>query len=221
MIAQAQRLRKQGLSHFKIAQQLGVTLSEVRRALDHRARRANRRWKGLPELTWENAEWANGPMVVAWLDSQGIKFEDGAPKARSAGRWRGGSQARFHILDELLVRHERHVSELPDEVWEDRYEPSSRDFAPRYCRRCGEQIERGLWNGALEPPSRYQMREFCSRKCRSAQRETRTCGYCGEEFEYVAFPSAESFRGSYCSRKCSLASGRDTQRERRQARKAA
>ena len=38
------RMRAAGLSHFQIAKSLGLTLSEVRRALDPKAQEAHKRW---------------------------------------------------------------------------------------------------------------------------------------------------------------------------------
>lgn len=42
--ARARKLRREGLSHYRIALRLGMTLSEVRRALDPKAQEAHRRW---------------------------------------------------------------------------------------------------------------------------------------------------------------------------------
>jgi predicted transcriptional regulator len=40
----ARRFRKQGMSHYEIGRRLGLSLSEVRRALDEKAQQLHRLW---------------------------------------------------------------------------------------------------------------------------------------------------------------------------------
>jgi predicted transcriptional regulator len=44
LVDEAKRLRDEGRSHFEIAALLRVSLSDVRRALDPKAREAHKRW---------------------------------------------------------------------------------------------------------------------------------------------------------------------------------
>lgn len=39
----------------------------------------------------------------------------------------------------------------------------------RFCCRCKEPIERGVFNGRLEDATRYSRRRFCSKRCAGAK----------------------------------------------------
>jgi hypothetical protein len=66
--------------------------------------------------------WANhahGPSVVAWLCQRGVGIDGGRRKLFQ--RWGAGAQASLGKVDEVLIAHGFHISELPDEVWLTRY----------------------------------------------------------------------------------------------------
>ena len=70
-------------------------------------------------ITWETARAANGPAVVAYLESADLltAYAEETFERRLKG-WRAGKQARFLALDELLTVCGVHPSVLPVEVWE-------------------------------------------------------------------------------------------------------
>jgi len=60
--------------------------------------------------------WLDGPMVIRWLKSQQLHPITGDRRIEEAlHRWRKGGRASFRLVDELLTRLGRHVSEVPDD----------------------------------------------------------------------------------------------------------
>jgi hypothetical protein len=74
---------------------------------------------------------AHGPRLVAWLREIRVLLPDLGPgdvpvdrapqltasQVRRVSDWRRGARASFPVVDALLVHLDRHVSELPDDVW--------------------------------------------------------------------------------------------------------
>ncbi len=74
-------------------------------------------------LDHTTAQWADGPLLMRWLDAQ-VKVRPTSPTVRRRlERWRSGQQARFEHIDELLcsVAHATGihlgVHDIPVEVW--------------------------------------------------------------------------------------------------------
>jgi hypothetical protein len=69
-------------------------------------------------LSYENAEWANGPKLVAWLERHGADlggFHD--TQLRMIQRWRAGAQANFYAIDAVLISLGLHPSMVSPNVW--------------------------------------------------------------------------------------------------------
>ena len=72
-------------------------------------------------LDWTNAGYANGPKIVAWLESTDMlpdHLHDST--ARRFYSWRMGGQATYDAVDRVLVSLGMHPSEAPDDMWEER-----------------------------------------------------------------------------------------------------
>jgi hypothetical protein len=68
------------------------------------------------------AQHADGRAVVAWMLLQGVDPAVGSETRRKLiQRWEAGAQASFVKVDEVLVAHGFHVSELPDNAWLEGY----------------------------------------------------------------------------------------------------
>jgi len=97
-------------------------------------------------LSWENAAHAHGPKLVTWINtflkSQGLEVtgervkgpepryyeRTRMPSVRGQAdyawserlqRWKNGTNPTFFSVDAALTQLGVHVSELPDEVWND------------------------------------------------------------------------------------------------------
>jgi hypothetical protein len=83
-----------------------------------------------PPLSWMNARWADGPKVYEFLAARGViarlsdagrdlwEFERDVLAIREVVyKWKQGGRASLFKLDEVLVRFDMHLSELPDDVW--------------------------------------------------------------------------------------------------------
>jgi hypothetical protein len=66
-------------------------------------------------VTWEDARWADGPKVAAWVDEHTSFLSKSS--VRAVYRWRNGAVADFFALDRLLTAAGFHVSDLPADVW--------------------------------------------------------------------------------------------------------
>ncbi len=74
-------------------------------------------------LTYLNAQWADGPAVVAWIErSAGLPHPRSDSLNRRLYSWLNGeTQPSVFTLDDLLTRHcNAHLSEVPDHVWTER-----------------------------------------------------------------------------------------------------
>lgn len=88
-------------------------------------------------IDWTNAQSADGPSVVAWLDAHNLEWIDthGAT-ARRIREWRSGSRASIVALDKVMIDLDLHLSELPDHVW--RADKRARfDGSQETCHACG------------------------------------------------------------------------------------
>ena len=55
-------------------------------------------------LSYETAEWADGPQAAAWLEREGADFTElPATDQRMIQRWRSGAQANFWAIDRVAV----------------------------------------------------------------------------------------------------------------------
>jgi hypothetical protein len=68
-------------------------------------------------LDHTTALWADGAALMAWLDEVAVVPAATATVRKRIDRWRGGAQASFWHVDELMVSVGLHVSEAPREVW--------------------------------------------------------------------------------------------------------
>jgi hypothetical protein len=69
-------------------------------------------------LGYENAEWASGPKLVAWLEQCGadLGVVQGT-QLRMVQRWRTGAQANFYAIDTMLISLGLHPSMVPECIW--------------------------------------------------------------------------------------------------------
>jgi hypothetical protein len=73
-------------------------------------------------MSWETAEWADGPKVAAWLkDHLDKTYPDWKRKCpnldRAWRRWTSGERASVWSLDNHLTPLGLHVQDIPDDVW--------------------------------------------------------------------------------------------------------
>lgn len=68
-------------------------------------------------LDHTDAEWADGPALMRWLDAHVAIRPATTTWRKRLERWRGGGQASFYRVDELLVAHGLHVSQIPCTAW--------------------------------------------------------------------------------------------------------
>lgn len=65
-------------------------------------------------------DWLDGPKLVEWLKENGLKRIDELQpiNARAVRRWKKtGTKANIYSADRVLTEIERHLPELPDELW--------------------------------------------------------------------------------------------------------
>lgn len=98
-----------------------------------------------PSLS-ETSDWLDGPKLVEWLGRYGLErsehrlSEDHIERLR---RWGKGGKANVYVVDEILIRLGRHLSELPDSLF---LAVTARNGGMAPERR--EQLLRGLLSGA-------------------------------------------------------------------------
>jgi hypothetical protein len=120
---------------------------------------------------WTDAIWADGSKVVEWVETHlDLSSDNDGTFFRALGRWRSGGAASVYALDRFLTPYDRHISELPPDVWLDRLprdprtrRPTPRQIVPlepRFCEACGDEIPIGK-----SGPSRYRQARFCCRRC--------------------------------------------------------
>lgn len=76
--------------------------------------------RSLHSSTYEDANAADGRLIVEWLDHHGL-LENlrcrGDAVDRRIRAWRAGEVPSFYAVDKTLAGFDVHPSELPDEVW--------------------------------------------------------------------------------------------------------
>lgn len=69
-------------------------------------------------LSYEDAEWADGPKLVQWIDKSDADLQMlHGTQQRMIQRWRAGAQASFYSIDDVMVRLGLHPSMLPEDIW--------------------------------------------------------------------------------------------------------
>lgn len=66
------------------------------------------------------AEWLNGPRLVEWLLSRGVRpsrIELGAANYRALNRWKNGGAASVWVLDRILTDCGISLSEVPVDLF--------------------------------------------------------------------------------------------------------
>ena len=124
-------------------------------------------------VDWHDAKYADGAAVARWFDQNVNVKKDDDSALRRLYEWRVGGTASFLCIDRLLVRYDRHPSELPDEVWlaerPDREKRDKRVYggmpAVKACEGCGEPISYRKPDGTSRGPKGYRLAKFCSREC--------------------------------------------------------
>ncbi len=82
----------------------------------------------------DDSFWISGPGFVAWLQGQGLLGADvlahrfGPTYSRLTLKWREGSNIQIWTVDKLLTQLDRHISELPDNLY---INPPPRPRPPR------------------------------------------------------------------------------------------
>jgi hypothetical protein len=70
-------------------------------------------------LDFTSADWANGASFLVWTDSIGVRIVPLTDSwKRKLERWRGGAQAGFYDIDEVVTKLGLHVSQVPDGIWQ-------------------------------------------------------------------------------------------------------
>lgn len=180
-------------------------------------------------ITWQNAEWALGRRVVAWAEehidltnSRVQAMEEGESWMRALCNWRTGHNPSFHRVDRFMVAFDRHVSELPDNVWTVRRNAQGRfsrhktactfwwkTEPVRHCEACGEPIPFRRPNGMFREQHAYRRARWCSVKCQNGRVVPKPCEHCGELIP-LKLPSGRSYAQNeykgkrYCSKSCKV-----------------
>lgn len=133
-------------------------------------------------LTWLNAQRADGPKVVAWMNDNLPPFHPDSNAARRKWDWERGATASFYALDRIMVFFGRHISEIPDYVWTE-FQASHDDREhllkkttsngrgqPVELKRCAapgceNTIPYRRKNGHVHGPKKYAQLKFCSPSC--------------------------------------------------------
>ena len=73
----------------------------------------------IEQLDYTNALWADGPALLSWLESIGVKLRYNDPALRrKIERWADdGRQASFWDVDRVLIAASLHPSQVPDSIW--------------------------------------------------------------------------------------------------------
>ena len=77
-------------------------------------------------LTYETAQWADGPRLYAWLREKGVNPHHYGAMGRRATDWRRGSAADFYTVDRLLTAAGLHAHEAPESMWREAPRPARR-----------------------------------------------------------------------------------------------
>lgn len=133
-------------------------------------------------LTWLNAQRADGPKVVDWMNANLPPFHPDSSAARRKWDWERGATASFYALDRIMVSFDRHISEIPDYVWtefqasHDDREHLKESLTPngrgqpvelRSCAApgCKNMIPYRRKDGHVHGPKKYSQLKYCSIPC--------------------------------------------------------
>lgn len=63
--------------------------------------------------------WLDGPKLAVWLWEQELTEDvrQDSNHARALLKWKQGGKASVYVVDEMLTRVDRHLSELPDHFY--------------------------------------------------------------------------------------------------------
>ena len=106
----------------------------------------------------ETAPCVNGPKLAAWLkerDRLPINLDTPANRSgrkddpvwnlhRRVHAWAAGEQASLEAVDKWLTTIGCHISELPDDFWEDRKRRKTRNYSQFEKRRALQLLDDGL-----------------------------------------------------------------------------
>lgn len=67
-------------------------------------------------MTFENARYADGPLVAEWLDAREIVPQQTTHRKKLA-LWRQGRAADIYTLDAIIITTKYGLWDLPDAVW--------------------------------------------------------------------------------------------------------
>jgi len=112
------------------------------------------------EVTFHNAQGADGPRLVRWLvEASGFADSLTESEKRRVYDWRRGAVAGFYVVDKMLTRRGIHPSELPEDLWLG----SAR--RPKCCEECGGKIPFVSPSGMKKSPKDYRKARFCGQGC--------------------------------------------------------
>ena len=100
-------------------------------------------------LTYENADYADGPKLAAWLETRVKVSLYPDTVGRAICRWRTGVAAEFWTVDRVLVAVGFMPADLPDEVWCD---------PPRKVRTRPPKRRAGIGGKKLTPAQVLEIR---------------------------------------------------------------
>jgi hypothetical protein len=67
----------------------------------------------LMKLDWTNAEWASGTKLTEWCKENNIT----PLQSDQYSKWCHGRDPRIDTVDKLMCHNDRHIFELPDDIW--------------------------------------------------------------------------------------------------------
>ncbi len=126
-------------------------------------------------LTYLNAEWADGPAVVDWIErTAGLPNPRPDSLNRRLYSWlHGETQPSVFTLDDLLTRHcDAHLSEVPDHVWAERRIRKLRGTPEQVSAAIAEVIENpGVSSAAIARKHGVTARSMRNHMNREAESE--------------------------------------------------
>ena len=115
---EVQRRHSAGTSQAQIAREMGLSRTTVQRWLNPKfARRVHKLNAGY-KRTWEDAKWADGPALYAWVTEHVEDRRISACGVRDqVSAWKDRGKVSFWVVDSVFTRLALHVAQLPNEVW--------------------------------------------------------------------------------------------------------
>lgn len=126
---------------------------------------------------WQTALAADGPKVAKWITDNLQPSKHDYATCRRLSDWRKGGQADFFTVDRVMVRYDRHVSEIPENIWRDKVSFQKGagiqrkggrprvEITPKPCEGCGKRIPLFMPCGKRITPANYEKKTYCSREC--------------------------------------------------------